>query len=59
MICDPEYFRRLGLRSESEARDAIRALESLRNNLARSQPITVHDWPQIVRMTRLVAGTEE
>ncbi|HEB98746.1 MAG TPA: HD domain-containing protein [Thiotrichales bacterium] len=58
VIRDPEYFRRLGLRSKSEARDSIRALESLRNNLAHSQPITVHDWPQIVRLTRLVAGTE-
>ncbi len=57
VIRDPGYFRRLGLRSRSQGQEAVRALESLRNNLAHSQPITTADWPQIVRMTRLVAGT--
>ncbi len=59
VIRDPVYFRKLALQSKSEGQEAIRALESLRNNLAHSQPITTADWPQIVRMTRLVAGTEE
>jgi len=58
VIKDPEYFARLGLQSKSQAQGLIRALESLRNNLAHSQPITTQDWPQIVRMTRLVAGTK-
>ncbi len=56
VIKDPHYFRELGLQSRAQGREAIRALESLRNNLAHSQPITTGDWPQIVRMTRLVAG---
>ncbi len=58
VIRDPDYFRRLSLRSRSEGQEAIRALESLRNNLAHSQPITTADWPQIVRMTRMIAGTD-
>ena len=58
VIKDPEYFARLGLQSKSQAQTLIRALESLRNNLAHSQPITTQDWPQIVRMTRLVAGAK-
>ncbi len=57
VIRDPDYFRQLELQSKSQGQEAIRALESLRNNLAHSQPITTGDWPQIVRMTRLVAGT--
>ncbi len=59
VIRDPDYFQRLGLESKSRAQHLIRALESLRNNLAHSQPITTGDWPQIVRMTRLVAGTDD
>ena len=58
VIGDPEYFRRFGLESKAEAKRAIRNLESLRNNLAHSQPITTQDWPQIVRMTQLVASQE-
>ncbi len=57
VIRDPDYFRALELRTKAEGKAAIRNLESLRNNLAHSQPITTGDWPQIVRMTRLVAGT--
>ncbi len=58
VIRDPDYFRKLSLNSKSEAKEGIRALESLRNNLAHSQPITTSDWPQIVRMTRMIAGTD-
>ena len=58
VISDPEYFRRFGLESKSQAQAAIRSLESLRNNLAHSQPITTQDWPQIVRMTQLVSSED-
>lgn len=58
VIQDPDYLNRFNLQSKSQARQVISSLESLRNNLAHSQLITTQDWPQIVRMTRLVAGTE-
>ena len=59
VIKDPDYLRKLEVKSKSQAQETIRSLESLRNNLAHSQPITTHDWPTIVRLTLLVAGTEE
>lgn len=58
VLRDPAQLQRFGFKSKSQAQQAIRSLESLRNNLAHSQPITTGDWPQIVRMTRLVAGAE-
>ncbi len=57
VIRDAGYRQQLELGSRAEGKEAIRQLESLRNHLAHSQPITTRDWPQIVRMTRLVADT--
>ena len=38
----------------SAAKQVIKELESLRNNLAHAQDIVTHDWPQIVRMAQRV-----
>lgn len=38
--------------STAQADRIIRALESLRNNLAHNQLIVTHDWPQIIKMSR-------
>ncbi len=49
---DQQFLRDFGFKSKSQADQAIRAMESLRNNLAHGQSITVQDWPQIVRMSQ-------
>ncbi len=49
---DQRFLRDFGFSSKSQADQAIRAMESLRNNLAHGQSITVQDWPQIVRMSQ-------
>ena len=49
---DQRFLRDFGFKSKSQADQAIRAMESLRNNLAHGQSITVQDWPQIVRMSQ-------
>lgn len=41
-----------GTASKREADRKIKALESLRNNLAHSQPIVTHDWAQIITLTK-------
>ncbi len=51
------------MQSRRQAEDAIKMLESLRNNLAHSQDIISCDWETIVGlckdMERVVSGTEE
>ena len=37
------------------AKQVIKDLESLRNNLAHSQDIVSHDWVQIIRITQRMA----
>ena len=49
---DQQFLREFGFKSKNQADQAIRAMESLRNNLAHGQSITVQDWPQIVRMSQ-------
>lgn len=49
---DQHFLRDFGFKSKSQADQAIRAMESLRNNLAHGQSITAQDWPQIVRMSQ-------
>ncbi len=49
---DPQLLTDLGLPSKRAAKQAIKNLESLRNNLAHGQSIVKHDWPQIARMTQ-------
>jgi hypothetical protein len=43
-----------GFPTKGAAQRVIRDLESLRNNLAHSQDIVTHDWPQIARLARRI-----
>lgn len=52
LIRDDAQLAELGFYSRSAAKQVIKELESLRNNLAHGQDIVTHDWPQIARMTR-------
>ncbi len=56
LVQDQRFLRDFGFKSKSEADKAIRAMESLRNNLAHGQSITTQDWPQIVRMSQWFPG---
>ena len=51
LIRDPESAKEMGFESRREAKEAIKRLESLRNNLAHSQEIVAHDWPIIHRLS--------
>ena len=54
LLRDPEHLTQLGFVSRSAARQVVKELESLRNNLAHGQDIVSHDWAQIARMARRV-----
>jgi len=49
---DSHQLQGFGFDGKSAAKRAVKALESLRNNLAHAQDIVTHDWAQIVRMAR-------
>lgn len=53
-IEDPQLLANLDLPSKRAAKQAIKNLESLRNNLAHGQSIVKHDWPQIARLTQRI-----
>jgi hypothetical protein len=44
----------LGFESKRVAKQVIKDLESLRNNLAHAQDIATHDWPQVARLCRRI-----
>ena len=46
-----EIFQMFGFRSKNAAVEAVKQLESLRNNLAHAQDIVTYDWAAIVRIT--------
>jgi hypothetical protein len=52
IIEDPVELKNLGFKSKRIAKQVSKELESLRNNLAHSQDIVTHDWPQIARMAK-------
>ena len=52
IIEDPEQLEELGFKSKKIAKRLSKELESLRNNLAHSQDIVTHDWPQIARLAK-------
>jgi CBS domain-containing protein len=54
LLRDPQTIIEFSFKSKGEAEQAIRDLESLRNNLAHGQGIITYDWPQIVRMTQQI-----
>lgn len=60
LVQDQKFLANFGFKSKSQADQAIRALDSLRNNLAHGQSITAQDWPQIVRMSqRFLVGKQD
>lgn len=54
LIYDDDALKQLGFDTRRSAKKVMKDLESLRNNLAHSQDIVAHDWPQIARMTRRI-----
>ena len=52
-------FEAIGFRSKKAARNVIKELEQLRNNLAHAQQVATNNWEQIVRMTQSIAETNE
>ena len=48
----PKILEAFGFASKRSGKQAIKGLESLRNNLAHAQDIVTHDWAQIARMTQ-------
>jgi hypothetical protein len=56
LLKDPAEVTAFGFQSKKTAQRVIQEFQSLRNNLAHSQDIVTHDWPQIARMTARVEG---
>jgi hypothetical protein len=54
LINHDEALKQFGFDTRRSAKKVMKDLESLRNNLAHSQDIVAHDWPQIARMTRRI-----
>jgi hypothetical protein len=54
LLSDPANFEMFGFSSKSAVQRAMGDIESLRNNLAHSQDIVAHDWPQIIRIARRI-----
>ena len=54
LINDDDALKQFGFDTRRSAKKVMKDLESLRNNLAHSQDIVAHDWPQIARMTRRI-----
>jgi hypothetical protein len=48
----PQILGMFGFASKRSGKQAIKNLESLRNNLAHAQDIVTHDWAQIARMSQ-------
>ena len=49
---NPTILESFGFATKRSGKQAIRNLESLRNNLAHAQDIVTHDWAQIARMSQ-------
>ncbi len=59
LIERPEMLRAFGFPSKNIARGVVKELESLRNNLAHSQDIAVHDWASIARLASRIEEAAE
>ncbi len=63
LLRDPESLEVLGFASRREGKQAIKAFESLRNNLAHAQDIVATNWETILeiasRMERILARDHE
>jgi hypothetical protein len=51
----PSVMREQAYGSKREMRRVVAEFESLRNNLAHSQDIITHDWPQIIRIANRIS----
>lgn len=56
LMRDPDQLAEFGFSSLSAARQVVKEMESLRNNLAHGQDIVTHDWAQIARLARRIEG---
>lgn len=54
VICRPDFVKKAGFQSMAAAKRVVKELESLRNDLAHGQPVGMHDWPAVVRMSRQI-----
>ena len=54
LIQDEVALQYLGFRTKRAAKQVLREMESLRNNLAHAQDISTYDWAQIVRLVRRI-----
>jgi len=54
LIKDPDWRRDFGFESVRAAEQAIKSVESLRNNLAHAQGIVAYDWETIVAFSKRV-----
>jgi len=54
VLSDDEKIRTFGFESKKEAKRRMKTMESLRNNVVHQQPITIYDWPQIIRVTNTI-----
>lgn len=50
LITDNKSLTQMGFETVKQAKKVIKELESLRNHLAHSQDIVLHDWAQIARL---------
>ena len=48
----PKLLTAFGFESKRAAKQTIKSLESLRNNLSHAQDIVTHDWAQIARLSQ-------
>ena len=48
----PKLLTAFGFESKRSAKQTIKSLESLRNNLSHAQDIVTHDWAQIARLSQ-------
>jgi hypothetical protein len=56
LLQEPDFIATLGFDTTRSAKKAAKEIESLRNNLAHTQDIVIHDWAQIARLSRRVEG---
>lgn len=53
-LSDDKKLQNYGFESRKDAKRRMKTMESLRNNVVHQQPITVYDWPQIIRITNTI-----
>ncbi|MDY0167396.1 MAG: hypothetical protein RBS80_12680 [Thermoguttaceae bacterium] len=51
VLRNEDLWKTAGFRSRNKGEESMKQIEALRNNLAHSQDIIVHDWQTIVKLT--------